>query len=107
MVQHYYSKTTVETEFHRNATSDDILQTLVKKGYTVYGVEQKPNQLVPYHKHPSEEMAVVIEGIVRFIIEEEIVDVHAGELIRIAPESVHANISVYEAGSSHMLLSFV
>lgn len=107
MVKHFYSKTTTLDEFGCSADVSDLLPVLVKKGYTVYGVEQQPNQLVPYHKHPSEEMVIVLEGKVRFIIEEEVVDVSAGEVIRISPESVHANVSIADEGVSNLLLSFI
>lgn len=107
MVQNYYTKTTTVEDFDCGNELSDLLPILVKKGYTVYGVEQQPNQLVPYHKHPSEEMVIVLEGVVRFIIEEEIVDVHEGEIIRIAADTIHSNVSINDDEASSLLLSFI
>ncbi|UYV39357.1 cupin domain-containing protein [Rhodobacteraceae bacterium D3-12] len=47
------------------------------------GMEKKP------HSHPFEQLAYILEGRVRFEIGDEIVEVGAGEVVRIPPDVVH------------------
>lgn len=105
--QKYYYKSTTEAEF--NCIKDDakLLETLSNKGYTVYSVKQKSHQFVPYHEHPSEEMVIVLSGKIRYIIEEEIVDIEEGDIIRIRPHSVHSMVGLSEDGVSNLLLIFI
>lgn len=47
------------------------------------GMEKKP------HSHPFEQLAFILAGRVRFEIGEEVVEVGAGEVVRIPPDVVH------------------
>ncbi|MEK6793428.1 MAG: cupin domain-containing protein [Spirochaetota bacterium] len=102
-----YTITTIEDEFSCERNVAELLPVLFGKGYTVYGVEHKPNQLVPYHVHPSQEIAIVLRGKMRYIIEEEIVDIGEGEVIHILASAVHATVSIADTGDSHLLITFV
>ncbi|MBI4978885.1 MAG: cupin domain-containing protein [Spirochaetes bacterium] len=102
----HYSVSTIANEFACRTDASEILPALIKKGYTVYGVDQKVNQLVPYHTHPSQEVVIVLQGTVRYTVEEEIVDVSEGEIIRIMPSSVHASVSV-GGDDAKLLLTFI
>ena len=108
MIKQYYYKSTVKDEF--NCIEDEtesIVSTLKDEGYSIYSVTQKTNQLVPYHEHPSEEVVIVLEGRIRYVIEEEVVDLKKGDIIRVAAHSVHSMIGLDESGHSSLLLMFV
>lgn len=47
------------------------------------GMEKKP------HSHPFEQLAYILSGRVRFEIGDEVVEVGAGEVVRIPPDVVH------------------
>lgn len=107
MTKQYYYKSTTEHEFNCIKDDNKLLDSLIAKGYTVYSISQKSNQLVPYHEHPSEEMVIMLSGKVRYIIEEEIVDIEEGDVIRVSPNSVHAMVGIAEEGISNLLLVFI
>ena len=109
MTSNFYTKSNVSREFNLELKSDSnsIINVLTEKGHTVYSMDQRSNQLVPYHTHPSEEMVVLLEGSVRYIIEEEIVDLEEGDVIKIAAKSVHAMIGTDQKHSSRLLLIFI
>lgn len=73
--------------------SSEGLMTFIKKlllqKYKVFEMENHNGDLVPYHTHPFPEMILVLDGKMRLIIEEDIVDVSAGELITIKPFAIH------------------
>ena len=56
--QKYYYKSTTKKEFNCVKDDEKLIETLSDKGYTVYSVRQKTNQLIPYHEHPTEEMVI-------------------------------------------------
>lgn len=108
MTKQYYYKSTVKNEF--NCVEDEtecIVSTLKDEGYNIYSVVQKTNQLVPYHEHPSEEVVIVLDGHIRYVIEEEIVDLKKGDIIRVAAHSVHSMIGLDVSGYSSLILMFV
>lgn len=47
------------------------------------GMEKKP------HSHPFEQLAYILSGRLRFEIGDEVVEVGAGEVVRIPPDVVH------------------
>lgn len=107
MIKQYYQKTNTLSEFNISIENDRLQEVLSEKGYTIYTIVQKTNQLIPYHDHPSEEMVVVLSGSIRYIIEEEIVDLEAGDVIKIAPHSVHAMVGTSDNGYSNIILVFI
>ena len=52
-------------------------------------------------------MVIVLTGKVRYAVEEEIVDVDEGEIIRVKPHSVHSMVGMAEEGISNLLLVFI
>ncbi len=88
-------------------SSNSIRNILSKNGYTVYSMKQKGNQLVPYHTHPSQEMVIVLSGSVRYIIEEEIVDLVEGDIIKIKSGYLHAMVGVGRGTVSELLIIFM
>ncbi|MEI0604393.1 cupin domain-containing protein [Brachyspira alvinipulli] len=107
MTGQYYYKSTTEREFDCIKDDEKLIETLADRGYTVYSITQKPNQLIPYHEHPSEEMVIVLSGKIRYIVEEEIVDLEEGDIIRVRPHSVHSMIGRTEEENSNLLLVFI
>ncbi len=105
--QKYYYKSTTKKEFNCIKDDEKLIEILADKGYTVYSVRQKTNQLIPYHEHPTEEMVIVLSGKVRYAVEEEIVDIEEGEIIRVKPHSVHSMVGMAEEGVSNLLLVFI
>lgn len=109
MTSHYYKKSTLGKEFNIKSriSSDSLTNILVQNGYTVHFMEQKSNQFVPYHSHPSEEMVIVLTGSVRYIVEEEIVDLVEGDIIRVKKDSLHAMVGTNSSNCvSNLLIIF-
>ncbi|MDP2119861.1 MAG: cupin domain-containing protein [Hoeflea sp.] len=52
------------------------------------GMEKKP------HSHPFEQLAYVVSGRVRFEIGEDVVEVGAGQMVRIPPDVVHCGEAI-------------
>ncbi len=107
MIKQYYYKSNMQAEFGAFINDVDVTNFLESKGYTVYNILQKTNQLLPYHEHPSEEMLIVVSGKIRYVIEEDIVDLEAGDIIRIAPNSVHSMIGIHSEDYSNVILVFI
>ena len=107
MTKQYYYKSTTKREFDCIKDDERLIETLAYKGYTVYSINQKSNQLIPYHEHQSEEMVIVLSGSIRDIVEEEIVDLEEGDIIRVKPHSIHSMIGIANEGISNLLLVFI
>ena len=52
------------------------------------GMEKRP------HSHPFEQLAYILSGRVRFEIGDEVVEVGAGEVVRIPPDVVHCGEAI-------------
>lgn len=107
MTKQYYYRSTVQKEFNCLGDIDKLSSILSEKGLMVYNISQKSNQLIPYHEHPSEEMVIVLSGKIRYVIEEEIVDLEEWDIIKVAPHSVHSMVGIAEHGASKLLLTFI
>ena len=59
-----------------------------------FEVVEPPGSGAPYHAHAQEETVIVIEGAMRFNVEEELVLVQRGHMIVIREKAVHACASV-------------
>lgn len=51
-------------------------------------VELKPESVLPHHAHPHEQAGIVLEGELRFTIDDQTRVLHAGE-VYVIPGSVH------------------
>jgi quercetin dioxygenase-like cupin family protein len=49
----------------------------------------EPGMEVRPHSHPFEQLAYILAGRVRFTVGDEVVEVGAGEVLRIPPDVVH------------------
>ncbi|MEI0580879.1 cupin domain-containing protein [Brachyspira pilosicoli] len=105
--QKFYYKSNTLKEFNCEKDDEKLIYILSNKGYNIYSIKQKTNQLIPYHEHPSEEMVIVLSGKIRYVIEEEIVDLEEGDVIKVKPHSIHSMISIAEEAYSNLLLIFL
>lgn len=55
----------------------------------VFEIRHRKGDLVPYHAHKNTEMVLVLSGMVRLFIEEDIIDLKAGEMVTIEPYAIH------------------
>ncbi len=60
---------------------------------TMTVVELSPNAIVPEHRHESEQLGIVIEGSVRFTIDDETRDLGPGGTWRILSNHPHAVVA--------------
>ena len=86
-----------ELELHR------FLKTLLIKRHRVYELKHSRGELVPYHSHAVPEMILVLEGKMRLIIEEDIVDLAEGEMITIQPHAIHLAAFPFAGGARFYL----
>ncbi len=90
----YYSLGTVQDLLDCDAEPEEILQAMSERDFKVFGAVQPPGVLVPYHTHEEEEWLVVLEGCMKFIIEEEPVMVEVGDVITISADAIHGAVAV-------------
>ena len=105
--QKFYYKSNTLKEFNCDNNDEKLIHILNNKGYNIYSIKQKTNQLIPYHEHPSEEMVIVLSGKIRYVVEEEVVDLEEGDVIKVKSHSIHSMISVAEEAYSNLLLVFL
>jgi quercetin dioxygenase-like cupin family protein len=60
---------------------------------TLAVVELAPNAVVPEHRHPQEQLGLVIRGSVRFRIDDEVRDLGPGGTWRILPNRPHGVVT--------------
>lgn len=68
---------------------DRVLNKKINDHYHLKMVAHRHGDLVPYHSHSHSELVIVESGSIRFIIEEEIVDLTKGDIIEIQPWAIH------------------
>jgi mannose-6-phosphate isomerase-like protein (cupin superfamily) len=81
-----------------------FLKTLLIKDYKIYEMQNEQGTMVPYHAHAYAETILVLEGMVRMIIEEDIVDLYPGQLVTIQPFAIHLAAFPNEGGARFYLL---
>lgn len=81
-----------------------FLKTLLIQDYKIFEMQNEQGTLVPYHAHAFNETILVLEGMVRFIVEEDIVDVYPGQIITIRPFAIHLAAFPKEEGARFYML---
>ncbi|MBV6494067.1 MAG: hypothetical protein LDLANPLL_02093 [Turneriella sp.] len=81
-----------------------FLKTLLIQDYKIYEMQNDQGTLVPYHAHAFSETIFVLEGMVRLIIEEDIVDIHPGQIVTISPFAIHLAAFPKEGGARFYML---
>lgn len=79
-------KETVRAGVSRTAFRGD--NALMVMNWLEPGMEKKP------HSHPFEQLAYIVAGRVRFEIGEEVIEVGAGEVVRIPPDVMHCGEAI-------------
>jgi quercetin dioxygenase-like cupin family protein len=69
-------------------------QLIVGSNVMVARVLLKKGARVPMHSHHNEQIAYVLEGAMRFLIDGQEIDVHAGEVLCIPPNMPHAAVAL-------------
>ena len=65
------------------------IKGLLLDDFQIYEISQNQGELVPYHAHAHEEIILMLEGHMRLVIEEDIIDIKAGDLMTIEPWAIH------------------
>ena len=81
-----------------------FLKSLLIKDYKIYEMQNEKGTIVPYHAHAHTETILVLEGVMRLIIEEDIVDIYPGQMVTIQPFAVHMAAFPQESGARFYLL---
>ena len=84
---------------------EELLATLTDFGYEIYEAEQPPGVIVPYHAHKKEESIIILEGKMRFNVEEELSVVESGQVITISANAIHSAATI-EDESAKILIAF-
>lgn len=82
-----------------------FIKKLLLQRYKVFEMESRHGDLVPYHTHSFAEMILVLEGKMRLIIEEDIIDITPGELVTIKPFAIHLAAFPNESCRYYLLFS--
>jgi quercetin dioxygenase-like cupin family protein len=56
----------------------------------IFEVAQPAGSIVTYHTHEETESVIVLNGVMQFNVEEELVLVNSGEMITIRAKAIHA-----------------
>ncbi|MDH5716892.1 MAG: cupin domain-containing protein [Spirochaetia bacterium] len=67
----------------------DFVKNLLLRNYKIYDIFQTNGELIPYHSHSYKEQIIILKGQIRMIVEENIIDLHAGDIITIEPWAIH------------------
>ena len=81
-----------------------FLKSLLIKDYKIYEMHNEQGTMVPYHAHAFTETILVLEGMMRLIIEEDIIDVYPGQIVTINPFAIHLAAFPQEGGARFYLL---
>lgn len=107
MDEQYYLKVSKEERENILSFKKDLYenteQTDLSKGHVWI---LKRGQLVPYHTHPTGETVVVLKGSIRYIVEEDIIDLQEGDAMYVNANAVHAALSISEDSYSEAILIF-
>lgn len=104
MAQPYYDIQDSRRIFGSEVELKKFLKTLLIKDYKIYEMQNEQGTMVPYHAHAFAETILVLEGMVRMIIEEDIVDIYPGQMVTIQPFAIHLAAFPNEDGARFYLL---
>lgn len=82
----------------------EIAAALARSHGRVFEVVEPPGSIAPYHAHAQQETVIVLEGAMRFNVEEELTLVQRGQMIIIRKEAIHAFASV-GSGPARLLVA--
>jgi len=82
-----------------------FLKRLLVGKAKIFEIRNRQGELVPYHAHQNTEILFVLEGRLRAIIEEDIVDLGPGDIAIIEPFSIHLVAFPFSEGARFYLCS--
>lgn len=88
-----------EDLFQSTAGLHRFIKNLLLKNYRITESRQRHGELIPYHSHDRKEIILVIEGAMRLIVEEDIIDLKQGDMITIEPWAIHLAAFPEEGGA--------
>ncbi len=80
----------VGDSLHCGTLRGEIISALLELDCRIFEVAQPAGSIVPYHTHEETESVIVLNGIMQFNVEEELVLVNSGEIITIRAKAIHA-----------------
>ena len=83
-----------------------FVKDLLNQNFKIYEVKQTSGDIVPYHTHSHKEVIIILEGRVRMIIEEEMIDLQKGDILTINPWSIHLACFPFVDEPAHFYLCF-
>lgn len=104
MGQPYYDIQDSRRIFGSEVELMKFLKTLLIKDYKIYEMYNEQGTLVPYHAHAFTETILVLDGMMRMIIEEDIIDLYPGQMVTIQPFAIHLAAFPHESGARFYLL---
>ncbi|MDH5719709.1 MAG: cupin domain-containing protein [Spirochaetia bacterium] len=85
----YYDIQKQKNLIDSKASLSQYIKNLLLDEYKIYEISQKKGELIPYHAHSYHELIIVLEGKLRLIIEEDIIDLTEGDFLTIEPWAIH------------------
>ena len=82
----------------------DVIEDIFTTEYKATEQNYNKGDIVPYHSHAHTENLVLVRGHVRMIIEEEIIDLKAGEMVVIEPWAIH--MCAFPQGAAQFYVCF-
>ena len=74
-------------------------QSISGRHMTIARFQLEFDAIVPEHSHPNEQISLVLEGKVEYVIPNETIIATSGEFVIIPPNSPHAAKAVSETGA--------
>jgi len=99
----YFAIEKSEEIFRSETSLIKFIKELLLQNYKIYELNHKNGELIPYHAHGYKEMIIMTRGKMRLIIEEKIIDIEAGDIIKIEPWAIHLSCFVDPEGASFYL----
>lgn len=99
----YYEVQHAESMFASDIKLFRFLKELLLKNYKIFEIYQKTGDLIPYHSHGHKEIIIIMQGQMRMIIEEDIIDLSEGDMITIQPWAVHLSCFPEKEGCTFYL----
>ena len=101
----YYKLQDAGKAFTSESEVNKFIKGLLLKDFKIYEIQQRLGELIPYHTHQHKEMILMLDGYMRMIIEEDIVNLKRGDLLTIEAWSIHLACFPLEGGAKFYLCS--
>ena len=75
---------------HCGTQRGEIISALMQLDCRIFEVAQPAGSIVTYHTHKETESVIVLNGVMQFNVEEDLVLVNSGEIITIRANAIHA-----------------